>query len=498
MKLVRHRLRSPFPPAGRPLLISGAVIPTIVGAAVIAALALWGLPTGTALAQQHVLKFNIVVALSYCFVSMPSAVICGYLWMSLPADASGATARRVVLAIPRRMAVVHGAVWSTASAIFVLINLGRPWLSATLGVSMILGAIVTTALSYWMCEIALRPATAMLLTEDPPKHAQGPGLRLRAVSAWVIGTGVPTLMVMLVAASALFVEYSAHRLALVVLVLGGCTLACGLVVAAFNASSIADPIDEVRDGMQRVQRGEFDVSVAVFDASELGLLQAGFNTMATGLRERERLRDLFGRHVGQDVARLAEQLAAAGDQIEMGGVNSEVAVLFVDLVGSTRLAATLEPPELLATLNDFFTLVVNAVEANRGFVNKFEGDAALAVFGAPLDDDDRASHALATARELNRILNPPGAPIRAGIGVSAGMTVAGNVGHPGRYEYTVIGDPVNEAARLTEVAKLSVGVAASATALVMASQAESGRWRVVDSKVLRGRANSTDIAVPVD
>lgn len=498
MKLVRRRLLSPFAPAGRPLLISGAVIPTIVGSAVIAALALWGLPTGTALAQQHVLKFNTVVAAGYCVIGLPFAVICGYLWMSLPSGASDATLRRVVLAIPRRMAVVHGAVWSTASAVFVLINLGRPWLAATLGVSMILGAIVTTALSYWMCKIALRPTTAKLLTDHPPTRPQGPGLRLRAMSAWVIGTGVPLLMVMLVAASALAVDYPVHRLALTVLVLGGCAMACGLVVAAFNGSALADPIDEVTRGMQRVQRGEFDASVPVFDASELGLLQAGFNTMATGLRERERLRDLFGRHVGREVARRAEQLAGAGDRIEFDGVNRDVAVLFVDLVGSTRLAITLEPHALLATLNEFFAVVVNVVEQNGGLVNKFEGDAALAIFGAPADDVDCASHALATARELNRLLNPAGAPIRAGIGVSAGTSVAGNVGHPGRYEYTVIGDPVNEAARLTEVAKLSGGVAASAAALARANHAEWGRWRVIDSKVLRGRANPTDIAVPVD
>ncbi|MCV7395400.1 adenylate/guanylate cyclase domain-containing protein [Mycobacterium paraseoulense] len=498
MKLVRRRLRSPFAPSGKSLVMSGAIVPTVIGSTLIAALTAWALPTGAALREHHVMVVNIVAGICYSGIALPLAGICGYVLLSLPAEASDATARRVVLAIPTRMAVVHGTVWSAAAVVFVLTNLDTPWLAATLGVSILLGAIVTTALSYWMCRIALRPTAARLLTEDPPTQPRGPGLRLRAVSAWVIGTGIPTLMVMLVTASALFVEYSAHRLAVVVLVLGGCAMACGLVVAAFNASSIADPIDEVRDGMQRVQRGEFEVSVAVFDASELGLLQAGFNTMATGLRERERLRDLFGRHVGHDVARLAEQLAAAGDQIEMGGVNREVAVLFVDLVGSTRMATTLEPPELLATLNDFFTMVVNVVEANRGFVNKFEGDAALAVFGAPVDDGDRASHALATARELNRLLNPPGAPIGAGIGVSAGMAVAGHVGHPGRYEYTVIGDPVNEAARLTEVAKLSVGVAASATALVMAGQEESRRWRVVDSKVLRGRANWTDIAVPVD
>jgi adenylate cyclase len=250
--------------------------------------------------------------------------------------------------------------------------------------------------------------------------------------------------------------------------------------------------------MQSVQRGEFDVAVAVFDASELGLLQAGFNTMATGLRERERLRDLFGRHVGRDVARLAERLAGDGVQTEMGGVNREVAVLFVDVIGSTRLAITLEPHELVATLNEFFAVVVAAVERQRGLVNKFEGDATLAVFGAPIPDADSASHALATARELNERLNRSGAEVTVGIGVSAGMAVAGNIGDPNRYEYTVIGDPVNEAARLTEVAKLSGGVAASGAALRRANESERQRWRIVDAKVLRGRDNSTEIAVPVD
>lgn len=321
---------------------------------------------------------------------------------------------------------------------------------------------------------------------------------MRAVSAWVIGTGVPTLMVMLVAESALFVEYSAHRLALLVLVLGGCAMACGLVIAAFNASTIAAPIDEVRRGMQYVERGDFDVSVPVFDASELGLLQAGFNTMASGLRERERLRDLFGRHVGRDVARLAEQVARNGVETEMGGEKCEVAVLFVDLVGSTRLATTLEPDELVIMLNEFFAVVIDVVERHNGLINKFEGDAALAVFGAPNANAQAAADALATARELNVRLNRSDEDIKLGIGVSAGTAVAGNIGDPNRYEYTVIGDPVNEAARLTEVAKLSGGVAASGAALSRADESERRRWRVIDSKVLRGRDNPTEIAVPVD
>jgi adenylate cyclase len=147
-------------------------------------------------------------------------------------------------------------------------------------------------------------------------------------------------------------------------------------------------------------------------------------------------------------------------------------------------------------LNDFFAVVVEVIERHRGLINKFEGDAVLAIFGAPVPTDDNSGHALAAARELNRRLNPSGGDLKAGIGVSAGTAVAGNIGDPGRYEYTVIGDPVNEAARLTDVAKRCGGVVASGAALSRAQQSEAHHWHIVDTEVLRGRDESTDIAVP--
>ncbi|MBW0018149.1 MAG: adenylate/guanylate cyclase domain-containing protein [Mycobacterium sp.] len=476
--------------------MSGAVVPTVLGSVVIAVMTFWALPTGAALSEHHVLVLNIVAAMIYSAIAVPAGVIWGYFWLTFPAGADEDSGRHTLLTAPNRMAFIHGTVWMAATFLLVLINVRSPWLATTLGVNTVLGATVTTAVSYWLCTRALRPAVAELLTKDPPTRPRRPGLRMRGVSAWMVGTAVPLLGLMLVAASALVVDYPGHRLAVVVLGLGACALASGLAVAAFTAATTADPIDEVRRGMRQVQRGVFDVSVPVFDASELGLLQSGFNVMARGLRERERLRDLFGRHVGRDVARLAEQLASRDDvRIEMGGVNCEVAVLFIDLVGSTRLATTLDPGELVTMLNEFFTEVVGVVERNHGMINKFEGDAVLAIFGAPIPDPDGADHALATARELHLRFNR--SDIKVGIGVSAGAAVAGNIGDPSRYEYTVIGDPVNEAARLTEVAKLSGGVAASGVALSRADESESQKWRVVDSKVLRGRDNSTDIAVPV-
>ncbi|MDP7702041.1 adenylate/guanylate cyclase domain-containing protein [Mycobacterium sp. TY815] len=491
------RRKFPVPWTTRALLVLAALFPNVLGAAVIGVTTFWALPTGQALSERRILHFNVVVMAVYVAVAAAIAIVCGLLATTYrsggdEAPSASEARKRVLMAIPLRTATIHGAVWVTAGVILVVINLRAPWLATTLGVSVLLGSFVTTAVAYWLCTRILRPFVAEVLTDSPPTSARGPGLRLRAVSAWTLGTGVPLLQLLLVGASALVIDYSGRRLAIVVLVLGGCAAVSGLAITAFTGAVSADPIDEVRRGMQRVERGDLDATVPVFEASELGLLQAGFNTMAAGLRDRERLRDLFGRHVGRDVARLAEQ--GASDNGALGGVNCEAAALFVDLVGSSRLAERMAPEDLVAMLNEFFAVVVEIVERHRGLVNKFEGDAALAIFGAPVELNDCAGAALAAARELGRQLNR--SEIRAGIGVSAGTVVAGNIGESRRYEYTVIGDPVNEAARLTEVAKQQGGVAASGAALARASQDEAQHWRVFTTTVLRGRDSSTEIVVP--
>ncbi|ODR22236.1 hypothetical protein BHQ23_09310 [Mycobacterium gordonae] len=495
MRLVGRR-KFPVPWTTRALLVLAALFPNVLGAAVIGVTTFWALPTGHALSQRHVLQLNVVVMAVYVGAAAAIAIICGLLATTYRSGGDEEQARkRVLMAIPLRTATIHGSVWVAAGVILVVINLDAPWLATTLGVSVLMGSFVTTAVAYWLCTRILRPFVAEVLTHSPPTAARGPGLRLRAVSAWTLGTGVPLLQLLLVGASALVIDYSGRRLAYVVLALGGCAAVSGLAITAFTGAVSADPIDEVRRGMRRVERGDFDATVPVFDASELGLLQAGFNTMAAGLRERERLRDLFGRHVGRDVARLAEQGAAEnGVQVTLGGVSCEAAALFVDLVGSSRLAERMTPEALVALLNEFFAVVVDVVERHRGLINKFEGDAALAIFGAPVELPDCAGAALAAARELGRQLNH--SQIRAGIGVSAGTVVAGNIGESRRYEYTVIGDPVNEAARLTEVAKQHGGVAASGAAQRRADDGEAQHWRLLMTTVLRGRDSSTDILVP--
>ena len=146
-------------------------------------------------------------------------------------------------------------------------------------------------------------------------------------------------------------------------------------------------------------------------------------------------------------------------------------------------------------LNDFFRIVVNAVDARDGMINKFQGDAALAVFGAPLRIDGAASAALATARALGEQLRELPL-VDFGIGVSAGSVFAGNIGAENRYEYTVIGDPVNEAARLADLAKTSDRRILCSSAAIERADLDERRLGRQGQRGVAGRSEATEISRP--
>lgn len=374
-----------------------------------------------------------------------------------------------------------------------------PLLSALAGADVItvvrvaegtlIGGLTTCALAYLMIERSFRPLFARVLDGLPEHRPRTPGVRLRLLLTWAIGSGVPLLAI------ALIVLFDAGEIpwyALVLLALVG--LAAGFLATVASARSVAEPLDGLRSALGRVGAGDLDVGLVVDDGGEVGEVQSGFNRMVAGLRERRQLRDLFGRHVGHQVA---TQALARGSGLR--GEQADASVVFVDLVGSTAMAEVLPPDEVVQTLNDFFDVVVRSVDAEGGWVNKFEGDGALCIFGVPGTQPDHAARALRAARLLDAAVGDlaechPG--LAAGIGVSSGQVVAGNVGTEARYEYTVIGPAVNEASRLTEVAKgRTTKVLASADAVRRAGP-EADRWHDVGTVALRGRQAPTGIFEP--
>jgi adenylate cyclase len=479
-------------------LIVSLSLANLVGAAVVFVFLGLVLPTPEVEDSSETLIRNLVITALY----VTAGTIVGSLWgakrlsplrqwlrSERPATEEE---REVVLRAPYRIVGVHAVLWTLAAIGFGAYN----WsLSEELGqrvaMTVILGGLTTCAVAYLLTERMLRPAAARALAEVHDGHTHAPGVKARALLAWMLGTGIPLVGLILIALSTLIEgDFSADELALTAMVLAVTAIIIGFYVTTLAARAVADPIREVREAVAAVERGDLDASVKVYDGSEVGELQAGFNQMVAGVRERERINDLFGRQVGEDVAK-----AALEGGVELGGETRDVSVLFVDMVGSTQLAAERPPEEVVDALNRFFAVVIEVVDRHDGWVNKFEGDAALAVFGAPVPLDGHAAKALAAARELCNRLGEID-EFDAGIGVSTGEVVAGNIGEEKRFEYTVIGDPVNEAARLTELAKQKGGVLASGAAVDAAGDEEAARWDAGEEVELRGRSRPTRLAKP--
>jgi adenylate cyclase len=194
--------------------------------------------------------------------------------------------------------------------------------------------------------------------------------------------------------------------------------------------------------------GDYEEPVEVSQRDELGLLASSFNDMMKGLSERDRVRDLLGKVVSPEVA---EELLSRG--IELGGEERRVSVLFSDVRGFTSLSERKTPAELVDLLNAHLTRVSAIVERHGGVVDKYIGDAVMAVFGAPLARDDDAVRAVRAALELAALPASDSGALVIGVGVNTDVVVAGNMGSRTRLNYTVIGDGVNLASRLEGLTK---------------------------------------------
>lgn len=479
------------------LLTFGITLTHAIGAGIVVVLSLFVVP-------QPGDSGDLFLALAIAVpVYVGVAILVGTFWgtrvafrslrWALRGDEPTAADRRRALRVPLKLVLVSGALWLGAVVLFTALSL---WLapSRALGTAPTvgIGGTVVCAVTYLMTEFFLRPVSARALAGSPDTRPRGLGVGGRMLTFWLLGTAAPLVGLGYAALLALVQEdVSADRMAVLALALSSVVLVFGLLVTLLNARSVVAPIDSVRAALSRVQDGDLEQRVPVYDATELGLLQAGFNHMSEGLAEREHLRDLFGRHVGVEVARAA----AAGD-VELGGESRRVTVLFVDLVGSTTMAAGRDPAEVVAMLNGFFDVVVDEVDRQGGLVNKFMGDAVLAIFGAPVDLPDHATRGLRAARAMADRLAAEQPDVAAGIGVFTGDTVAGNVGTRERFEYTVIGDAVNAAARLTELAKDVEGrVLTCAETVSEATGEEAARWRRHETTTLRGRTTQTELFV---
>ncbi|MDQ3790183.1 MAG: adenylate/guanylate cyclase domain-containing protein, partial [Actinomycetota bacterium] len=429
----------------------------------------------------------LATATGYLLVAMPVTAVVSWrrqqathTWLDAGRVPNGAEAAHA-LRLPLESGLAVFAVWTIGAVLIggvAAVVFPAPWTGLQIGVAVVLGGLVTGGVVYLINARLCRAVTVRALAVHTPTGTGMPGVRSRLVLGWVLTSGIPFLGVILLVLEPGTSDAPGAWALVLMAVLG---IVVGALTAELNARAVARPLRDLRAVVRSMAVGNYAASVVVDDAGELGQLQRGVNSMAAGLAERERLRDLFGRHVGTAVAQraLANGSSLDGDEVV-------VAALYVDITRSTALLPRYGPRGMVDLLNRFFRVVVDAVVEERGLVNKFAGDAALCVFGAPTAHEDPAGAALRAARQICDAVRAAG-EVDIGVGVSWGSVWAGHVGTSSRLEFTVIGDAVNEAARLAERAKDLPGRAVASETAVHAAVDEGGHW-VEDAVVqLRGR-----------
>jgi adenylate cyclase len=353
--------------------------------------------------------------------------------------------QRIVLRTPSRLFLVQMFFWLPAAVLFGGLSLGRGFLGGLWVATIVALAGATTAAStYLLAERILRPIAAKALSHGAQGDFRTSGVRRRAILAWVLGTGVPVGGLLAVGIVSLSTGDGSRRQVLIaVIVLSGIGVLVGFSTASAVARATAGPILGVSRALRKVQEGDLDVSVPVYDATEIGRLQVGFNAMVVGLREREKLRDAFGTYLDPEVAALILR-----EGTDLDGEELEVTVMFIDIRGFTSYASETEAHEVVTRINQLFSTVVPIVHEHEGHIDKFVGDGLLAVFGAPRRNEHHADSALAAARAIAAAVPEVDPDLGIGIGLNSGPVVAGNVGGGGRLEFTVIGNTVNIAARV--------------------------------------------------
>lgn len=481
-------------------LLAGLALANVIGTLVVVACIFWVVPGPPPMNPGRTILYNAVTAAIFFVVVIPTMVLWGEAWLRSGRrwlqEGRPPTEREViaVLHAPIRLFTVQLTAWLIATIGFSLLNALTDFeLFTRVAFTILLGGLTTSAFTYLLAEQVTRPLAAEALSVYAVDKPKLPGVVTRTLIAWALGSGVPLFGLAITGLFGLVrPRATVTQMAMTMLVVGMLGLVAGAWIAILGARGVALPVKDLRRAIAELADGDYQSRADVYDGSVLGLLQVGFNQMATGLEERERLRDLYGRQVGIDVA--AEALERGG---ALGGDTRLAAVMFVDVVGSTDLASSRPAKEVVSLLNAFFGVVVSEVHEHGGWINKFQGDATLAVFGVPAPLEDPAGRALAAARAVARRLPEELSELGAGIGVAYGTVVAGNVGDESRFEFTVIGDPVNEAARLTELSKsYEPMILASADVLRAAGTKERENWSIGDEVTLRGRTKPTRLARP--
>lgn len=236
-------------------------------------------------------------------------------------------------------------------------------------------------------------------------------------------------------------------------------LCLSILFIYFFSKTISNPVKSLTKASDQIEKGNFEISLKPKSNDEIGLLTERFVAMGKGLAERERLKTTFGKFINKEIAE-----KAAKGELSLGGETKDVTIFFSDIRNFTAISEKLEPVEVVEFLNDYMTRMVECVNVTHGVVDKFIGDAVMAVWGAPVSMGNSAKDALNCVRsalmmraaliDFNKDRGGDKKPIiKIGCGINTGSVIAGQIGSDKRMEYTVIGDAVNFASRTESLNK---------------------------------------------
>jgi adenylate cyclase len=469
--------------AGHPLDGLAFPLPSSVGAWIVYSYFTWIDPAGAGLRATRA-DIGTFVGVTTLLIVGSSLLAAGHFGPVLAWARrlrGGAAPTEVPLAIRHRLlnaplwsAALTAAGWTLAGLFYLARQ--RWWMSASVldawrvfvGIAVV-GGPVAAALSFLVAEFYWRRRIPLFY---PTGHLDRGGvirvpILVRLGATFFVMAALPPFLMLLVTTDLVgrlgsgappLLERLLGIHAYIAVATGAVSVATALLVARF----INRPVQALRLAMARVAAGELSAEVPVRSTDELGELSDGFNAMVAGLREAERARDLFGRYVSPMVARQALERG-----VTLGGETTRATAMFVDLRGFTALSQRLPADRLVGLLNEYYALVEDACEPEGGVISQFLGDGIVIVFGAPLKPlPDHARGAVCAALAVQRRLaarnRTSEQPLRAGIGICTGEMIAGNVGAAGRVTYTIVGDAVNQAARL-QVKTRDLGVAVLVT-----------------------------------
>ena len=284
----------------------------------------------------------------------------------------------------------------------------------------------------------------------------------------------------------------------VLLLLASFSVAVTLFGAIRIAKKITRPLSQLAFATREIARGNYDVRMRIESDDEVGELSRAFDGMVQGLAERDSVRDALGKVASSEVVAMLLQ-----GEIELGGEERHVTVMFTDIRNFTALCETLSPQQSLQLLNQFLTAISEVVERHEGVVDKYLGDGVMAIFGAPVTRANHAQRAVECALEIRRQVAALGPALAArslphpdiGIGVNTSSVIAGNIGSPTRLNYTVLGDGVNLAARLEGLTKRYL------VPIVVGSRGRDEVagivWRELDKVRVRGKKIAERIYEPL-